>query len=445
MYFKELLNKSFQEYGIEYETSEEKSDTHFFRRMAFLSFKSSYRFYKDFIDSDKIELLYGSLSNSLNRLWNHELTKTPENKSIWQTVKLLKFEIFYVASDKIALHFGFSFNWDDADERFAWIEMCNLIKSYEIKDDFVVTTIQSIHAEKDQTRYFSFNISSKKWDILNPISDATFKLSTDYLIAREDKRIRKPDIILNEDDYLKYFIWDQQWVLKLQNLSLVMAQPNDIALYLSLSEKNALIAKAIFDNEYNSRDKKYYRMLLEMKETSVFYDYFEHVISSIIFSYTAIETLSNICIVDDYEHVQEKDGIKTIYSKSAIERKFKLRDKLKLVLTDILKTPNPSDQSWWQDFIDLEEIRNEIIHTKQGKSEDRYSLFMSSKIFELISVGKKIVEYYGIYINKNLELLLIDYPYGYGYDNALPMFMTNEDYWKELRKLHNVYENKEQK
>lgn len=139
-----------------------------------------------------------------------------------------------------------------------------------------------------------------------------------------------------------------------------------------------------------------------------------------------IETFVNICIIEEYEYIKEKDVIKTIYSKSAIEKKFSLREKLKDILPEILGSPNPSQEPWSQRFIFLQEIRDQIIHTKQSNSAEKNSFLLTRNIFELIGTSKEIVKYYGSYVNSNIPGILTDYPWG------LAMIMSYLLFWQKM-------------
>jgi hypothetical protein len=136
-------------------------------------------------------------------------------------------------------------------------------------------------------------------------------------------------------------------------------------------------------------------------------------------------------------------GVETVYSKEAIERNFSLRDKLKLILPKVLQTPDPTKEPWWGHFIELEEIRNEVIHTKQSKSEERYSFFLNKRIFTIIRCNRVVIEYYGQFIDKHQRGILFDYPYGYGFDSVPPSFMSNEDFQARYIALFNPWQPKE--
>jgi len=104
----------------------------------------------------------------------------------------------------------------------------------------------------------------------------------------------------------------------------------------------------------------------------------------------------------------------------------------------IINTPDPSTEKWWDSFINLENLRDEIIHTKQSKSEERYSHFLSKKVFKTIEIHKEIITYYGNYISKNKEELLEKFPYNFGFDNSFLGLMDDEGYKKSYKILHNI-------
>ncbi len=95
------------------------------------------------------------------------------------------------------------------------------------------------------------------------------------------------------------------------------------------------------------------------------FNFFEFMIGQIIFSYTAIETFSNIMIPKDY-----KFSVNQVYPKSSkewdkdeTERNLKLSQKLNLVLPKVLSVDKP-DADIWDNFIELEKIRHRLIHLK---------------------------------------------------------------------------------
>ena len=126
--------------------------------------------------------------------------------------------------------------------------------------------------------------------------------------------------------------------------------------------------------------------------------------------------------------------MKTIYSKMAIERKFSLRDKFKDMLSILFKTSKITDEKWWNKFIKLEEIRNEIIHTKEASSEERYSKLLNKEIFDLIDVHKEVISFFGYFISQNSQQTMSVFPYKFGFDEFIPS-LTSEESFKKSRNM----------
>jgi hypothetical protein len=443
-YFDELLSEPLRKAEITYSIIEDINKYYQgnFNFKPVLFIKINDAFYKDFLSAQRGELLYDLISNSLTLLW--QMFKEIDAKEDYKLkdASVNKFDILYSAKDQNQLHFSFSFSLIANEEQQSWNQMIDLIKKYETNDEIIYKLVNGIHAQKDNIRFFNYNPNNFQWDILNPLQEETLRLSKEYYDYKKDKRIKKPHLFLTKENYKKHFVWDSdQWILHIQNIQIILAQPNDISLYISLFEKNLNDAKKIYNEEYSKRGKYPFNQLLKENETKKIYDYFENIITAVIFSYTAIEAFVNICIIDEYEYTEIKDDKPITHSKEAILKNFPLRKKLKSMLTQILQTPDPTKESWWERFINLEKTRNEIIHTKQSKSEERYSSFLTKNIFEYVEVSKEIIEFYGNYIDANLKGLLIDYPYGYGYDNVLPYFISDESYEKHWRNLHGIPEN----
>ena len=104
----------------------------------------------------------------------------------------------------------------------------------------------------------------------------------------------------------------------------------------------------------------------------------------------------------------------------------------------IIDTPDPSTQGWWMLFTELENLRNELIHTKQSTSEERYSKLLSSSVFDLVEVHKTVIKFYGEHIAINKKSLLEEYPYNFDYDDFIPGLMSNKEYNKTYRSMRNI-------
>tara|TARA_Y100001933_G_scaffold265081_1_gene335088 strand:- start:18986 stop:19468 length:483 start_codon:yes stop_codon:yes gene_type:complete len=139
-----------------------------------------------------------------------------------------------------------------------------------------------------------------------------------------------------------------------------------------------------------------------------------------------------------WEYQTEANAVKTAYIKEAMERKFLLRQKFEKIIRSILNTPDPSRENRWMSFTELENLRNEIMHTKQSRSEERYAKLLSHSIFDIISNHKTIIQYYGGHIADYKSGLLEEYPYEFGYDDVIPGLMTDEDYRKSPKSIRNI-------
>jgi len=303
------------------------------------------------------------------------------------------------------------------------------------QNEFLIKNIKEAFDEGENKRIFRFE--KNEWNITNPLNVMSSKLNDDYR-KKKDFRVKKPHILINKDNIFKYFVLDTNWILVFDNLETLMTKPNDVSIYSNIAEKKRKASLLFYKNAILPRHKNYHGTFPSEEMQKEYFDYFELIIEAVIFSYTSLEAFANICIPDNHEYKIEKDGIKMIYSKEAIERKFSLREKFKNILKDILHTPDISKTNWWNSFIELEDIRNEIIHSKSSKSEDRYSKLLEKKIFKIIEVNKTIIKYYGKFILKNKKHLLNEYPYEFGYDDVNPGLMSNKDYESSYKISHNI-------
>lgn len=250
------------------------------------------------------------------------------------------------------------------------------------------------------------------------------KLAVDLKKGR-DKREKKPFILFCESDFTKYISLSSSWILSLGNHQIHLIQPNDIALYSNITEAEILRAKAFYSEKilpYVTHTSGGLIPVIPDSE-SLYLDYFESIIKAVIFSFTSLETFSNICLPYDYEFT-DPNGKK--FNREKIERYKPLEYKLEYVLTDILQSGNPTKETWWPTFQKLKDIRDQIIHSKPSKAEERYALFLSPDIFNTIECYKEVLNYYGHYINANYEILLDEYPYGFGFDDFAIKYTDEE-------------------
>ena len=158
----------------------------------------------------------------------------------------------------------------------------------------------------------------------------------------------------------------KQTAVNNQNLGLFFCDPCASALYLNQSfsflkrsrEKFPLLTLN-FSTSHNQKDTQ-------------LFDYFEHVMGSIVFAFMAIESFANDEIPDDYQYlrISSKDGKSEKLGKDGMERIIPLDEKLDLILPEILQKGSPKGTKNWEDYIGLKRLRHDIVHLK---SLDRIS------------------------------------------------------------------------
>ncbi len=395
-----------------------------------------------FSDASIEKKLYDLIEKWL-QFFQDQMTKSELGfKKILELLHLRPLCVYYLEQND-SLHFTYDLSEDKIKFRLQWEKMLTLVSKLKADDPDIIQWLDTLARQSNKMSFLQFDNHKHEWVLINRLIYACSLLSSDYRSRLDDPRLGKPQIVFNEENYNDYTYFDSQWDMKLNDLPLIVPQPNDISMYVRLADKSVNAAKEFFDKEYNDKSTRYYLPLIRTEEVLEYYDYFESIIAAVIFSYTSIETLVNICIPEDFIFVQtgtgKNEGATTSYSKKAMERKFHLREKLRQILPQSIQSPDPCIESWWNDFIALEEIRNEIIHTKQHKSNERYSSFLSTRIFTLIDVNKKIIRFYGEYISRHKPELLNEFPYDFGSDSLWPAFMSDEDFKDYDDRLHNPW------
>ena len=237
-------------------------------------------------------------------------------------------------------------------------------------------------------------------------------------IEQTDIRVKKPHVVFHEENSNLKIVLSNNWVLESNKLETMMDKPNDVSIYSHISFNHLEIAKAFHKKEVVPRQKSGFgTKTLTKQSLKEYYDYFETIITAVIFAYTAIEAFANNCIPSTYVYTYiDKDGTEINRNKKQIESQATLRDKLKIVIPEILNCENPTTQKWWTKFTELENLRNEIIHSKESKSEDRYSKLLSTSIISKVEVHKQVIEFFGKAISENKLELIDEYPNGFGHD-----------------------------
>jgi hypothetical protein len=238
---------------------------------------------------------------------------------------------------------------------------------------------------------------SKKMALVVGINPDTYKIG--------DKRFRKP-------------VWHQKFEngkivgsgllqeldqLKIGNSCLTYFQPNNIALLLSISQKSLDEAKLFYKGKYkdsfcqlNFENYVGNKKIFISERSSEICNYIEQIQISIVFSYSAVEAFSNISIPDNFKYAYKKNKKcdEEILDKSTIERWIPLKDKIGRILPDIYKVKKPTLKKWWSDFIQLENLRHNIIHQKSIDSTEFYKKYFQENIFTICSSAFTVIKYF---------------------------------------------------
>jgi hypothetical protein len=107
------------------------------------------------------------------------------------------------------------------------------------------------------------------------------------------------------------------------------------------------------------------------KNAETLFDFFELCMTTVTFSFQALETFSNWIIA---ERIQEiftirRDKKDETFSIDEIERKLSTEEKLHLVLPRLFRIQSPKGRKCWGNFKELKHARDSIIHLK---STDQY-------------------------------------------------------------------------
>lgn len=218
------------------------------------------------------------------------------------------------------------------------------------------------------------------------------------------QRSNRPLVFIHTDED-QGVIFQEVISTKIENKKLKFSRPNEISLSMNIAKKSLERSREIRRGILKNIGAEKTKDVFDGKVSDV-YDYLEEVQKTIIFSYKAIESLCNSAIPSDYIYKKQlaKKGIHEVYDKSAIERWITTTEKVSIILPEIYKCTSPSKKSFWGHFKKLEELRNDIIHSKSGSTSKLLSELLSSDLDKYF---------------KSCEAMLL---YFYDLDRQNPMF-----------------------
>lgn len=361
-----------------------------------------------------------------------DMIGSDEDRQVNETIRAATYSFFYKRNNGTVLIF-------QMHNKKSGLLKGRLLQLLELLGDLLNSSSQDVedaikesYSYNDATYYLGYD--GKAWKIVDPLLYVAEQLNSEYR-EHSDLRTHKPDIILQQDNLNRRHTFGDNWVLEFDGLSTFLNRPNDVGLYSSICDKNLSAAKRFYDDTILIRRQYYTGNFPLPEQQREYFDYFELITTALIFAYSSIEAFTNSFIPDDYTFTRP-NGTK-VMDKKYIERHFSLTEKLKTIFTDIYQTPNPENEAWWQSLSELQDLRDQTIHTKQHYSQTRYSKLLSQDIFATISIYKVIISYYGEYIRIKDRHLVNDFPYNFGFDQVYPALMTERTYKDIYNDLHN--------
>jgi len=231
------------------------------------------------------------------------------------------------------------------------------------------------------------------------------------------------------------FVLGQNEIYLLDGKKISFPPPNNIALNLNISAKEYDIAIKMFEKKIRPLLMQSKSIDFKKEEVSELYDYFEHLQVSLLFNYTAVEAFSNVAIPEEYqlEKLNNKK-VKEIWVKENIERWLSTSEKIGDIVPKILDVPSPKNESFWNDFKELEKIRDEIVHQKTTTNETNVRSrflkeFFKGEIFSIIRSGYLVINYF---CTKSKQAHIY-FPVGIGHPKIEPFEIDDfENYFAEI-------------
>jgi hypothetical protein len=123
------------------------------------------------------------------------------------------------------------------------------------------------------------------------------------------------------------------------------------------------------------------------EQSSSLFDFFQHCMVSVTFSYQALETFCNHTISRNLHAPMKIKRRKSeeLLGREETERTLSTEEKLKTIVPRLLNVPTPSGKAIWEKFIALRRARDATIHLK---SFDQYPLGVTNKetlFFQLLN------------------------------------------------------------
>lgn len=215
-----------------------------------------------------------------------------------------------------------------------------------------------------------------------------------------DYRIMRPAAFLEKGGDTVVFL-QQEATFNKKGRVFHFPAPNAVTLFYNKSWKEFEAAKTIYNDFSPFLQHQEENFINQPSIISRLYDYLEHIQTSVITIYSALEALSNVAIPEAYTLTKKNGkGIQEVWDKAAIERWTPTEEKIGKIIPEILGFDSPKTLPQWEDFKKLRDIRNAIIHqkqssSKQGEVESGFlQTLLDESIFGTILAGFFIINYF---------------------------------------------------
>jgi hypothetical protein len=223
-----------------------------------------------------------------------------------------------------------------------------------------------------------------------------------------DIRLCKPHIFRNKKDG-NIIITQETYSFTINGHLISFFRPNNVSICLYISKNELNKAKKIHSKLVQPKLTKT-KISFTRNQMVKLLDYFEALHKSIIFIYIAVEAFVNVSIPYDYVFEKENNKkIKETWNKDNIERWMSTSEKIKMLIPNILSTPPVGSLPFWNNFIQLENIRNDIVHQKASTDIQLYEKMLNDDIFEIIDSGFALLYFFSQYDQENQY-----FPLGFG-------------------------------
>jgi hypothetical protein len=187
------------------------------------------------------------------------------------------------------------------------------------------------------------------------------------------------------------------------DLEICIGDPSASALFLNIAYRARQRAISVHPFLVDCDDIKHRQL------TTNVYDCLEEIITSIIFSYAALEAFANEEIPAGYvDQVEEKlgSGLWKVrqHNQEAIERHASLTEKLSRILPELKQVTSPKGMHIGEGYVDLRRLRDRVVHLKSSDRqrfnahnrhpESIWTDLLDPKLRDFPDVAKQLVLYF---------------------------------------------------